>query len=484
MSTASISESRTTHSRIPGPPATPMLGWRGNMLPLLREPVGYMLWLHRTYGDVVTMARGSNDFVFVFSPEYNHQLLSNQSLFYNGEINAPGSVVKIPPGSAALRLFSGITTMNADKHTQQRRLLMPAFHKKRIEALRDRMLTLTEAHRAGWKVGDSIDLLREMKSLTLAVAVQTILGLDPARGGDRVRATMERWLRLALSFGVVALPFNLPGLPFGRMLRLAESLDGEIHGMIARRRGDDLPEGDGSDALSMLLAAHDEDGTRLTDDELVGQTTALFIAGHETTASALTWTLFLLAQHPQVLQALLDELDGTLHGGAPTVEQVQHSLPILDAVIKESMRLLPPGLWFLRVAQAPVRLGPYSIPQGTRVLWTPTVTHRLPRLYPEPSAFKPERWQTINPSPYEYLPFGAGPRRCLGAVFAVMEMKLVLPAILQRFRLSLPDNVRIDLAGSPLATPKGGMPMHIGSVEEPLTKSRVRGSIRRLVDLQ
>src|SRR4051794_7180592 len=323
--------------KIPGPRPKPLLGWRGNMLPLLRDPIHYMEHLQRTYGEVVSLAEGSARYVFVFSPEYNHQVLNDKAHYYNGEINSPSSPVKIPRGSAAMRLFSGLTTMNADKHTQQRRLLMPAFHKQRIEALRDTMLGITQRHTAQWQPGQEIDLLREMKGLTLSVAVKTILGLDPECEGDRVRGMMERWLRLALSFSVVALPFNVPGLPFHRLLSLAEDLDAEVREMIRRRRarGD---EG-GMDALSMLLQAHDEDGTRLTEEELIGQTTALFVAGHETTATALTWTLFLLEQHPEVLSDLRDELNGMLRGEAPTLEQM-NSLPLLDRVIKESMRLI------------------------------------------------------------------------------------------------------------------------------------------------
>ncbi|MEA2574535.1 MAG: hypothetical protein QOH93_1833, partial [Chloroflexia bacterium] len=442
---------------IPGPRALPLLGWRSNMLALLRDPINYMLWLHDTYGDVVALPHSKPRFVFVFSPEYNRQVLSDQMLFYNGEVNSPASPVKLPPGSAAVRLFSGITTRNGVKHIQQRRLLMPAFHKKRIEALRDVMLERTERHIESWQPGHEMDLLSEMKGLTLSVAVQAILGLDPQREGDRVRRIMERWFKLVLSYGVVAFPYDLPGTPFRRMLRFAERVDGEIRAMIRRRRK--LGDGDGRlDALSMLLHAHDEDGTRLTEDELVGHTTALFVAGHETTASALTWTLFLLAQHPAVLRDLLDELHGRLHGGAPTVEQL-NDLPLLDAVIKESMRLLPPGLWFLRVNTAPVSFGQFDIPEGTSILWSPAVVHRRHDLYPQPNAFKPGRWSNIDPSPYEYMPFGAGPRRCLGATFAVMEMKMVLPVILQRFGIRLREGVRVDLGGSPLATPRGGLPV-------------------------
>lgn len=465
---------------LPGPRTLPVLGWRANLLPLLQNPIGHMRRLWRTYGDVVTLAEGHTNFVFVFSPQYNHQILSDPAHFYNGDGRSANPSVRIPPDSAAARLFSGITTMNAGKHTQQRRLLMPAFHKKRVEALRDDMIAQTSRRLAGWQVGQERDLLREMKSLTLAVAMQSILGLDPAHEGEGLRRDMESWLRVALSPAVLILPVPIPGSPFARMLAGAERVEAGIRRLIAARRA---RGGEGSDALSMLLAAHDEDGTRLTDDELIGQVTALFVAGHETTATALAWTLFLLAQHPRVLADLRDELDGTLHGDAPTVEQM-NALPLLDGVIKESLRLIPPGLLFLRVTQEPTSFGPYTVPPGTRVLWTPVVTHRMPDLYPQPDRFRPDRWATIDPSPYEYLPFGAGPRRCLGATFATMEMKLILPVVLQRYSLALRPQARIALGGSFLATPRHGLPMRLLPPGARPGRVPVRGNIGQFVDLR
>ena len=468
---------------IPGPPDRRLLGMQTNLLPLLRDPIGYMLDLHRKYGDVVALTRGDNPNIFVFSPEYNHEVLSDQQLFFNGAVNAPGSPVKIPEGSSAMRLFSGITTMNGARHKQQRRMLMPAFHRQRIDALHDQMIGLIESRAETWQPGTEIDLLREMKALTLAVAVKTILGLDPENEGDHVRASMERWLKLALSFPVVIFPFKIPGTPYHRMLAMSEDLEKEIRAMIARRRAALAKDPTvGADALSLLVQAHDEDGTRLTDDELVGQTTALFIAGHETTASALTWTLFFLMQHPRVYSDLLDELQGVLHGSAPTAEQLSR-LPLLDAVINESMRLMPPGLWFLRVAQERYSFGPYEVPANTRILWTPVVVHRDPELYKEPGKFMPERWSRIDPSPYEYMPFGAGPRRCLGATFAIMEMKLALPILLQRFRVQLTPGTRVDLGSSPLAQPRGGLQVRVGRPKGKPSSVEITGNIKKFVEL-
>lgn len=182
----------------------------------------------------------------------------------------------------------------------------------------------------------------------------------------------------------------------------------------------------------------------------------------------------------------MDEFERELHGGVPTVEQVSSSssLRLLDAVIKESMRLMPPGLWFLRVATEPYQFGEYSVPEGSRLLWSPLVVHRDPAIYPEPNRFSPERWYTIDPSPYEYMPFGAGPRRCLGATFALMEMKLALPILLQRYRFLLEDGVKVELGRSPLAAPKGGLRMKIGKPRGKFLKAKVMGNINRFVDLQ
>lgn len=494
----------TKHSEaIPGPsyplPLPGILADSLPLLPLLRDPIGHMLHLQRTYGDIVLLSPGknsgktiSNPTIFLFSPEYNRQLLSDQHTFFNGAANTPASPIQLPEGSAALRLFSGITTMNGAKHTQQRRLLMPAFHKKRIEALHSDMSLLINERSDQWfataaSSDGTIDFLREIKSLTLAVAVKTIFGLDPDKEGEHVRRAMERWLKLALSPSTVALPLDLPGAPFHALLQRSEQLEKEIRAMITRKRAA-LEHDTGethADAMSLLLQAHDEDGSRLTDDELIGQATALFIAGHETTASALTWTLFFLMQHPHIYADLLAELSSTLHNSTPTVDQLSSpsTLPLLDAVIKESMRLIPPGLWFLRVATEARQFGPYLVPEGARLLWTPVVVHRDPSIYPEPNKFKPERWNSIDPSPYEYMPFGAGPRRCLGATFATMEMKLALPILLQRYRFQLQDGIKVDLARSPLASPLGGLPVKLGKPRGRLSKVHVKGSINKVVAL-
>ena len=230
--------------------------------------------------------------------------------------------------------------------------------------------------------------------------------------------------------------------------------------------------------LAALVQAHDEDGTRLLDDELVSHTYVLFAAGHETTWKTLTWTLLLLNQHPHVATSLLDELDEALHGAALTVEQLSH-LPLLEGTIKESLRLMGPAIMGMRTATASCELGGVALPKGARIFYSQFVTHRLPELYEEPERFKPERWLTLHRSAYEYLPFSAGHHRCIGSEFAMWEMKVVLAMLLPRYRLALRPNIRIDTSIS--MRPAHGMPMRIFPQDRRFEPVPVRGTIHDLV---
>jgi cytochrome P450 len=470
-------KSEIGHSALPGPPSMPLLGARGNLVPFMRNPIGYMGHLHRNYGEIVSLARSTTDFVFVFAPEYNRQVLSNTSLFYN--LDPSSSPLRIPQHSALSRLFAGLTQINGARHTQQRQMMMPAFQKKRMETYYRDIVAVTEQRLSGWGVGQRRDLFREMRELTLAIAVKVFVGLDAERGGDAMSRLLERWISMVFSISVMALPFNLPGFPYHRLMALSRDLEGLLRELIERKRAGESGQ---SDVLSTLMQAHDEDDNRLTDDELIGQTNFLFMAGHATTASALTWTLFLLAQHPGIANDLLDECEAKLHGAAPTIEQLD-DLPLLEAVIKESMRLLPPVLWWGRISTAPFSIGPYELPKGTRMIHSAYITHRIADLYPQPNKFLPSRWLTVRPGPYEYVPFSAGPRGCLGATFAMMEMKVVLATLWQRFRLTLPPGSKIDLGGMMLSAPKSGMPVSLNQPGRNKSPGKVRGNILRMVDL-
>jgi cytochrome P450 len=262
------------------------------------------------------------------------------------------------------------------------------------------------------------------------------------------------------------------------MLRQAERIEKALLAMIARRRAQ---PGARTDVLSLLMEARDNEGRAMTHTELVGQASILFIASFETTTSALTWSLFLLAQHPAVMHQLMDEIESVLGDMPPRSEQMPQ-LPFLHWVIKESMRILPPVPYTVRVAQRPLMVGPFEVPQETRVIASHYLTHHLPDLYPEPERFRPERWRNINPTQYEYLPFNAGPRICIGGAFATQVLKISLAMILQRFRFTVVPRTRVDRIVAISMNPRHGLPMIIAKKDRNYSVSEVGGQIREMVD--
>jgi cytochrome P450 len=461
---------------IPGPRAMPLLGHRGNFLALVADPVKHLRRLHEHYGEVAALAQGHSGHVFVFSPRYNQVVLGDAGLFHN--LDAASSPVRMRPDSSLRRLYAGLTNMNGERHRRVRQLMAPALQRRHIEAYAEDITVLTGRHLAGWRSGDERDLLAEMRTLTMAVAVKTLLGLEPDDGGRAIGRLLQDWMDAVFSVPALALPLDLPGLPYHRLQLLSDRLERVVRDLIRRRLAE--PAG-GRDVLARLARAG-EDGTRLSDQELVGQTAFLFMAGHATTASALTWTMLLLCTHPGVLRDVADELDGALGGSVPDVSRLA-ALPLLERVVKESLRLLPPVTWWGKVSTAPFELGPYRLRAGTTVVFSPYVTHRVPNLYPEPDRFSPNRWLTCDPSPYEYLPFSAGSRGCLGAGFAMLELRLVLAMVLQRWRPQLRPGIRIDRGGLMISQPRHGLPVTLAPASGRGHVVSLRGNIRAVVDL-
>jgi len=232
----------------------------------------------------------------------------------------------------------------------------------------------------------------------------------------------------------------------------------------------------------MLLQARDEDGSTMTDREIIGQSNLLFAAGSHTSSSALTWTLFLLAQHPEVMHDVMDELDSVLGGSAPSPEQL-FALPLLDRVIKESLRIFSPATFNTRKSTEDFEFGPYYLLKGTIVLYSPFIMHRLPDVFTEPARFLPDRWLTIDPGPYEYLPFGAGPRMCIGTHFALMQMKIILSMMLQRFRFAFVPNTRIDRKDLGSLTPKQGLKMTVHRQDRQFSSTPFRGNVHEMIEI-
>jgi cytochrome P450 len=367
---------------------------------------------------------------------------------------------------AALRfiLGNGLLTNEGPSWQAQRQLMQPAFRHESISAYAEIMASSVQTLLARWRDADTHDIHEEMAGLTLDVVARSLFGSrisqDARSVGSEVAAVMARFFQqAALSF---ILPDGTP-LPKGpRLLRSKRLLDRRIYAIIHERRSSNSPA---NDLLQILLDARDEHGSRMTDEQLRDEIMTLFLAGHETTANALTWTWYLLAKNPEVERALTAELDSVLAGAPPTLADLSR-LPYAEMVVKESMRLYPPAWGIGRRAIRDFELNGYRIPAGTNVFLLQWLTHRDPRFYPDPEKFDPERWRD-DPvrrgriPRFAYFPFGGGPRVCIGAGFAMMEATLLLASIAQRFRLSLPPGAHVSPLFSITLRPKHGLKMQL-----------------------
>ncbi len=469
-----------------------MLGATAELVRFIADPIEAVGRLFRDYGPIASLVVGSPTrlvstkpnvpgTVFLHGPEYNRALLTNHADFHKCALTGP--LYPEQPLSKRTRpltrMLTGLFHVNEAEHRQHRRLLMPAFHRSRIESYRDEMVAVTEALLADYRHGSTRDIRPDMMRVTLRIATTTLFGADLGDVGLRIGHDLESWANTLR--GAAVFPFDLPGTPYRRWLDLSSAIDSGISELIREKR---KQAHSGRDMLSMLIEARDESGAQLSEDDLVGHAGVIFAAGHETSSNALSWTLFLLAQHPRVLADLYDELTGKLHGAAPSFEDLA-ALPLLDQVVKESLRLFPPAPLNHRITARDSELGAYQIPAGTEVLSSIYHTHRMPDLYAEPLLFKPERWAKLDPGPYAYNPFSAGPRMCIGATFALFEIKVVLATLLQRFRLELVPNQRIDRYFGITLAPTPRVLMRITRTDRAYAKAApVQGNVRGMLDLR
>jgi len=355
---------------------------------------------------------------------------------------------------------------------------MPPFHKKAVAGYHDLIVGLAEDVIIRWKAGQD-DVYKKMRALTLRIASALLFGHEPG-DANRVGALLEIWARRNFSAPVWLFPVSVAGTSYSRLLRHAELVEGEILRLIEKRRGGSAER---TDVLSLLIQARDDENRGMSNTELIGQATILFGASFETTASTLTWTLFLLAQHPRIMHQLMNELDEVLGGNAPSREELP-KLSFLDCVIKESMRILPPVPFTIRaVDYDKVTMGSLLLRHGTRVICTHYLTHHLEELYPEPESFQPERWRTTSPNQYEYLPFSAGPRGCVGAMFATQVLKISLAIMLQKIRFTVMPGTRVDRVVRITMNPRYGMPMFMEKNDRKFRASPVQGQIHEMVRL-
>ena len=409
--------------------------------------------------------------LLVAGPEFNRQIFGDPARF-----RTTGQLIRGPKGSAQQRIRFGLTRMNGAQHRQQRQLIMPAFHKSAVEGYHNLIVEFATAALDKWRPGQTYDIHREMRAFVLRVASTILFSPDPNEG-LALGKLIEEWQVRNFSAAVWRSPLDLPGTGYRRLLRHAERIEEAILSMIAKRRTN--PE-NRRDVLSLLMQARDDENRGMTDEELVGQATILFAASFETAATTLTWTLFLLAQHPAVMRKLMDELDTVLSGNSPTPNKLPE-LEFLSWVIKESMRVLPAVPYAIRATARRVKIGPFKLPHGSTIVCGHYLTHHMAEIYSEPERFRPERWQSIDPGQYEYLPFSAGPRMCIGAGFATQLLKISLALMLQRFRFQVIPGSRIDRVVRITMQPRHGMPMKIIENDRQYSASEVTGQIHEMV---
>lgn len=450
-----------------------LAGWRGLIAQFSKDSIGFLRGLHRTYGEAVLVGQPPQSCLFTFSSQYTHLVLSNPGLFHSYELEA----VPFPfsQSKAIARMTTALALMNGDKHKQQRRLMSPAFHNHRIDAYESEIIALVNRRLENWEIGQERDILADMDALSVLFSLAILIGVDSDAAGLRLGGLFESTMNDLFNPMAFLFPYTIPGFPYRRLLKHAALLESELVALIDERRRQGTSHGD---AMSLLIAAEDEDGTKLTQDELIGQTVALFRGGSKTTASALTWTLFFLDQHPRVAMKLHDELTRRLNGAPPSLEDLAH-LPYLEYTIKESMRLMPPVIWGIRYSNAEFSLGNRCFPAGQNVMYSAQIAHRNPGIFPQPDRFFPERWETARPTAYEYFPFSAGPRLCLGAGFAMLAMKLTLGVLLQSYYPRLQPGSRIDRVGLIGSLPRGGMRMELTEPGTTTAPKIPRGNIRK-----
>jgi cytochrome P450 len=417
-------------TRPPLPPGPRGRLLSGHLPDLRRDPLGLYLRTAREYGDVATLRFGFRRIHLVSHPDLVEEVLvtraRNFTKHYGLRMNRR-------------LLGNGLLTSEGDFWLRQRRLVQPAFSRERVASYAAVMVGYADRLTAGWRDGETRDLHADMTRLTLEIIAKTLFDADVA---GQARAVGEAMAELAGAFNarftsLLRLPAMLPTPANLRRERAARRLDGILYELIKQRR---TVRGRG-DLLGTLLEAADEaDGTGMTDRQLRDEAMTLFLAGHETTALALSWTWHLLARHPEAAVELAEEVRAVLGGRPPAADDLPR-LRYAEMVVQETMRLYPPAYVIGRQAVEECVLGGYHIPAGGTVLMSQYVLHRDPRFFDDPERFFPGRWAdglARRLPKYAYFPFGGGPRVCIGNTFALMEAVLVVAAVARRFRFTAP----------------------------------------------
>ncbi|MBE9015835.1 cytochrome P450 [Chroococcidiopsidales cyanobacterium LEGE 13417] len=433
--------------RLPDGPSGPPWLRRLRFINWILRPFEVMEARAKKYGDIFAIAKNASpSMVYLSNPAAIEQVLGANPEFF--DTNSGNDVLLPLLGANSLILLGGM------KHQRQRKLLMPPFHGDRLRTYGQTIWDITTQVTSQWQVGQSITVRAATQEISMRVILSAVFGLDGGERYDRLRKLLTSLLE-TVSSPVSSMVLFFPSLqkdwgkwsPWGLFLQMKQQIDDLLVAEIQQRRAEMLqrvvetlhvtsPPRD--DILSLLLAARDEAGQPMTDEELRDELLTLLFAGHETTASALAWALYWLDRLPEVKEKLQAEIDSL--GDNPDPSAIA-KLPYLNAVCCETLRIYPIAISpFPRILKVPMEIGGYQLESGAIVVISIYLTHQREDLYPQPKQFIPERFLERQFSPYEYLPFGGSNRRCIGAAFALFEMKLVLANILSNYDLKLASN--------------------------------------------
>lgn len=429
----------------------------GVMRDFNRDQLGFIERAQREYGDVVWMRFLYVPAIFLYHPDDVEYVLVTNSRNFIKSMSLRSNFFQRLVGN-------GLLTSQGEEWKRARRLSQPAFHRERVASYGNTMVDFTDRLTSKWQDGETRDIHRDMMRLTLEIVVQCLFSADVSRDVDEVGATLKELVRPFAAQATLKWILNnrLPTPAHLRFHALARKIDNVVYRIIAERRASGKDE---RDLLSMLLAARDEDGSQMDDRQLRDEVMTLFLAGHETTALTLAWSWYLIGTHPEAEKKFHAELDEVLGDRAPTAADLPR-LKFTEQIARECMRLYPPAYGLGREAINDCEIGGYRVPAGTQIFMFQWAMQRDPRFYDEPLAFKPERWteEFAERLPkYAYFPFGGGPRACIGASFAMMEIILCLAAIGQKFRLEIVPDHPVSIYPAMSLRPKDGIKVVVKS---------------------
>ncbi len=423
-----------------------------------RDPFRFVTGLEQAYGGVSRFDMGPLDTYVVTDPTAIERILVSEAERFGKPAFQDDALGDL--------LGDGLLLSEGDTWRQQRTLAQPAFDMARLSGIADRIVDHTESRLADWNDGDRIDVEQEMTTVTIDVILDLMMGVELSR--DRLEHVREQLEPLGMRFEPDPVRFALPEwvpMPGDAEFDAAVAeLEGVIDDIVAQRRGDVGTDDDPDapmDFLSVLMRAR-ADGEQ-TDEQLRDEMMTMLLAGHDTTALTLTYTWFLLSEHPEVERRLHEEVDAVVDDGRPTMAEMRE-LEYTEWVIKEAMRLYPPVYTIFREPREPVEVGGYTIPEGAAIMLPQWAVHRSDDHWEDPASFDPERWRperaTERPR-FAYFPFGGGPRHCIGKHLAMLEARSIVATTASRFRLAYEGDTPLELLPTLTAHPRNGMPMRV-----------------------